>query len=218
MAAGVRRYLQIMDANSIGETVCPHVVLGDDEYARAFCKGHPSTIRFVISRGASPDVAEEIAQAAWVTGWEHRRELRNPALIGIWVNSIAKNMLFQHFEKTRRMDQLSTEGKAIPWETSSLEARRVLEKCCAADRQLLTTYYLEGHTAEEIAAETGVRPTTIRVRLLRIRRHLQLQVAGLASARGSRPRVLRAKTCTGRMPRVTAPMLQPQTRQQKEAA
>jgi RNA polymerase sigma factor (sigma-70 family) len=157
-------------------------ILGDEEYGRAYRTGYPVTIRFVLARGASPDIAEEIAQAAWVTGWEHRKELRNPDVVCIWVNSIAKNMLLRHFHDSRRLDPISDDTMITTREHSSgLEARCVLNKCRESERALLCTYYLEGHTAEEIAAQKGVTPTTIRVRLLRIRRSLRSRVRAVIS-------------------------------------
>src|SRR5580693_7536506 len=62
------------------------------EYAEAFEAGYPATRRFLLSRGAAIEEAEEIAQAAWVRGWEFREQLRDPDLVGYWVNSIARNL------------------------------------------------------------------------------------------------------------------------------
>ena len=61
-------------------------------YAEAFQNGFGATRRFLISRGAPLDDAEEIAQAAWARGWEYREQLRDPGLVGFWVNSIARNL------------------------------------------------------------------------------------------------------------------------------
>lgn len=50
-----------------------------NEYAKAFETGFPATRRFLLSRGAAVEEAEEIAQAAWVRGWEFRDQLRDRA-------------------------------------------------------------------------------------------------------------------------------------------
>src|SRR5215472_16055694 len=68
-----------------------------EDYANAFQSGYGATRRFLISRGAPTDEAEEIAQAAWARGWEYREQLRDPGLVGYWVNSIARNLFRARF-------------------------------------------------------------------------------------------------------------------------
>jgi DNA-directed RNA polymerase specialized sigma24 family protein len=55
-----------------------------------------------------------------------------------------------------------------------LELSRLLERCSGRDRRLLERN-LEGYSAEEIARESGITSTGIRVRLLRIRNSLREQ-------------------------------------------
>ncbi|HLN26757.1 MAG TPA: sigma factor, partial [Gemmataceae bacterium] len=62
------------------------------DYAEAFENGYGATRRFLLSRGALVEDAEEIAQAAWVRGWEFRGQLRDPSRVSYWVNSIARNL------------------------------------------------------------------------------------------------------------------------------
>ena len=73
------------------------VMMKGTEYAEAFKAGYPATRRFLLSRGAALEEAEEIAQAAWVRGWEFRDQLRDPGLVGFWVNSIARNLFRAKF-------------------------------------------------------------------------------------------------------------------------
>ena len=67
------------------------------DYATAFQNGYGATRRFLLSRGAPLEDAEEIAQAAWARGWEYKDQLRDPALVGYWVNSIARNLFRARF-------------------------------------------------------------------------------------------------------------------------
>lgn len=149
------------------------------EYAKAFETGYPATRRFLLSRGAAIEEAEEIAQAAWARGWEFRDQLRDPGLVGFWVNSIARNLFRAKF---RAKIMAPIDGVEAPYlmNVEEIELHRLLDRCSDRDRQLLERS-LEGYSAEEIAQAEGITSTGIRVRLLRIRQGLRNQLA-LASA------------------------------------
>ena len=146
-----------------------------NEYARAFETGFPATLRFLLSRGAAVEEAEEIAQAAWVRGWEYRDQLRDPGLVGFWVNSIARNLFRAKF---RAKVMAPMDGVEAPYTMNleEIELNRLLERCSGRDRQLLQQS-LEGYSAEEIARAEGITSTGIRVRLLRIRQSLRHRLA-----------------------------------------
>lgn len=155
---------------------CTHPnVIECNQYAAAFETGYGATRRFLLSRGAPVDEAEEIAQAAWARGWEFREQLRDPDLVGYWVNSIARNLYRARF---RTVPSVSIEN-AEPYYTigvEALELRLLLDRCPERDRTLLEQS-LEGYSAEEIAQTEGITSTGIRVRLLRIRQSLRNQLA-----------------------------------------
>jgi len=146
------------------------------EYSDAFQNGYSATRRFLLSRGAALDEAEEIAQAAWARGWEYRDQLRDPSMVSFWVNSIARNLFRARF---RTPPMLPIEG-IDPFYTMSLEEQievhRILDLCPKRDRALLEKS-LEGYSAEEMARDEGISSTGIRVRMLRIRQGIRAQLA-----------------------------------------
>jgi RNA polymerase sigma factor (sigma-70 family) len=147
-----------------------------NEYADAFQKGYSATRRFLLSRGAALDEAEEIAQAAWVRGWEYREQLRDPSMVNFWVNSIARNLFRARF---RTPPVIPLEGIDPSYSMSleeQIEVRRMLERCPPRDRALLEKS-LAGYSAEEIAKDEGISSTGIRVRMLRIRQGIRAQIA-----------------------------------------
>ncbi len=149
------------------------------EYAEAFENGYGSTRRFLLSRGAGLEEADEIAQAAWARGWEYREQLRDPSLVGYWVNSIARNLFRARF---RAVSTASLEGIDPSYQMgleNQIELKRMLERCSQRDRALLEKS-LDGYSAEEIATSEGISSTGIRVRLLRIRQSLRQQLAAAA--------------------------------------
>ena len=142
-----------------------------NDYALAFENGYTATRRFLLSRGAPVEEAEEIAQAAWARGWEFRDQLRDPGLVSFWVNSIARNLFRARFRKPLQTE-IEDASAVYQLDLDAIEVGRMLAKCPKRDRELLEQS-LEGYSAEEIARHEGITPTGIRVRLLRIRQSLR---------------------------------------------
>ena len=53
-------------------------------YGLAYQKGFDITVRFLLSRGAQREYTTEVAQSAWVRGWEQLHQLRDDAKVLIW--------------------------------------------------------------------------------------------------------------------------------------
>lgn len=149
-----------------------HIAMLGNSYAEAFQNGFGATCRFLISRGAPRDEAEEIAQAAWVRGWEYREQLRDPGLVSYWVNSIARNLFRARFRTALPVPLESAKEPAYVFDTDAIDVRTVLGRCSHRDRELFERA-MQGYSADEIARDSGVSSTGIRVRLLRARRSLR---------------------------------------------
>lgn len=142
-----------------------------NDYGQAFETGFVVTRRFLLSRGAPLEEAEEIAQAAWARGWEYREQLRDPGLVSYWVNSIARNLFRARF-RAPIQTEIDDNNAAYTLDLDAIEMLRLLDRCTVRDRELLEQS-LEGYSAEEIARKEGITPTGIRVRLLRARQALR---------------------------------------------
>ena len=152
------------------------------DYAQAFQAGYGSTRRLLLARGVPLEEAEEIAQAAWVRGWEYREQLRDPGLVSFWVNSIARNLFRARF-RGPQTSQLDGVTPSYQMDLDAIELRRMLEGCSSRDRALLERS-LAGYSAEEIARREGITSTGIRVRLLRIRQNLRDKIRGAGLSEG----------------------------------
>jgi RNA polymerase sigma factor (sigma-70 family) len=139
-----------------------------NSYAEAFQNGFGATRRFLVSRGAPIDEAEEIAQAAWARGWEYRGQLRDPGLVSFWVNSIARNLFRARFRRAPVTPLDHASEPSYAFNTDAIDVRTMLGHCSHRDRVLFEKM-LEGYSAEEIAQTAGITSTGIRVRLLRAR-------------------------------------------------
>lgn len=146
------------------------------EYAVAFESGFAATRRFLLSRGAGIDEADEIAQAAWVRGWEYRKQLRDPSLVSFWVNSIARNLFRARFRSAPHTGLDGVDPSYSMGLEKEIDLNRMLDRCPGKDRALIEKS-LSGYSAEEIAETEGISSTGIRVRLLRIRQNLRQEFA-----------------------------------------
>lgn len=132
--------------------------------------GKDRTIRFLLSRGVAREMAADIAQSAWLRGWERLSQLRDERMILTWVNTIALNQ----YRRAIRTERLFQEiGEAVHGKTSinlaAIDVKHALHLCQPSDRALLSAQML-GMTAKELAREQGVTETAIRIRFLRSRR------------------------------------------------
>jgi DNA-directed RNA polymerase specialized sigma24 family protein len=163
-----------------GLQIAPPRAMQREDYATAFQTGYGATRRFLISRGAPKDEAEEIAQAAWARGWEYRDQLRDPGLVGFWVNSIARNLFRARFRAPLAVPLQQGQNVSYAIDLDAIELGRLLDRCSGRDRALLEKS-LQGYSAEEIARNSGVTPTGIRVRMLRARQALRQKIAAVAA-------------------------------------
>jgi DNA-directed RNA polymerase specialized sigma24 family protein len=141
-----------------------------EEYGDIYQMARERTIRFLVSRGATPALAPDIAQSAWMRGWERLAQLRDPQMIVTWVNSIALNQYRRAIrsERLHQEIQKSAPGKSC-MDLAAIDVARILGACRPPDRLLLEAQ-MNGVTAKEMAREQGLTETAVRIRFLRARR------------------------------------------------
>jgi DNA-directed RNA polymerase specialized sigma24 family protein len=142
-----------------------------DEFAEAYEKGWKRTVKFLISRGVVPDTAEEIAQDAWGKGWMRRTELLKFAAIVPWINTIALNIFRARIRRQPLNGDVPEQTVGSTATPESTDVSRVLRSCDAEERFLIEAT-AAGYTSEDLARIKGCKPSTIRVRLMRLRRRL----------------------------------------------
>jgi RNA polymerase sigma-70 factor (ECF subfamily) len=135
------------------------------------------------------DVADDVAQEAFVRAWRSldRFELGRP--FGPWVCRIAANLAVNHVRSPRAREEGLPEGHA---ETPSAdpgplgavldaEAKRVLDEAVAGlsreQRAVFVLRAVEEMTYEEIAGALGISPGTVMSRLFRARERLAKALA-----------------------------------------
>lgn len=150
----------------------PRSEMDEEEYAAAYEIGFLKTLRLIRFKGANLDVAEEVAQAAWARGWQYRSQLHDTSAVVAWVNTIAINL----YRSTARLGErfLELKENAVPTTLlRELELGGALVGCSFRETRLISLFYYEGYSTIEIAEKESLCPSTVRVRLMRIRRKLR---------------------------------------------
>ena len=149
-----------------------------EQYGDAYQRGYGMTVRFLVARGVQHDEAKDVAQTAWVKGWERLAQLRNGSLVTTWVNSIALNV-YRKLTRSEPVSQMLLEHnqRTAEIDLAAIDIARVLSMCRPSDRHLLEMR-MNGATTAEIACQQGVTNTTTRVRLLRARRNISSRLEG----------------------------------------
>lgn len=152
---------------------CPTLppLLTEEDFCAAYAQGWTKTVRFLISRGVSPDTATEVAQDAWGKGWMKRDSLLKASAVIPWVNSIALN-IFRGRIRRQAVDCDVPEQSVNPnFTPETTDIARMLESCDEEERDLLEAT-AAGYTSRDLAQIKGCKASTVRVRLLRLRRRL----------------------------------------------
>jgi len=79
----------ILQENSNHEVLVPAI---RRRFRHRLHSAFPFTTKFLQSRGVQTEAAPDLAQAAWVRGWECRRQLRSDSALRTWVNTVAWNL------------------------------------------------------------------------------------------------------------------------------
>jgi DNA-directed RNA polymerase specialized sigma24 family protein len=148
-----------------------------EAYGQAYGKGFGATVGLLRSRGASADTAEDVAQAAWLRGWQKREQLRDDRLVVSWVNTIALNYHRRGIKNEARYQPLLELSGRVGIDLAPIETTKILQSCRPLDRTLFEQQ-LSGLTTKEIANKQGVSETAIRIRFSRARRAVRASVEG----------------------------------------
>ena len=148
--------------------------LTPDLFAQAYVNGFHQTTRFLLSKGASLDVAEEVAQGAWVRGWEARDQLQIQDRLLPWINTIAYHGLCTDHRRSERYSELTDLADSrSPEPIAALDSEILMNRCSAFEKALLTQRYVDGMALKAIAVTHGLSELAVRLRIHRCRRSLR---------------------------------------------
>jgi RNA polymerase sigma factor (sigma-70 family) len=145
----------------------------DVVFSETFESGFARTAAFLRSRGISSHEAEELAQGAWVKGWESRAQLDDPQCLLPWVNTIALNLLRSNYRSARNRKEVGVGDFPLTSEcfetkvAACLDLEGLMGSVKQRERDLLERCYIEGHTTREASRECKVTSMAVRLRLFR---------------------------------------------------
>ncbi|MDA8039110.1 MAG: RNA polymerase sigma factor [Actinomycetota bacterium] len=196
---------------------------GDDEaFAMLYERFSPKVFDFLARLLGDRSAAEEIAQDAFVTAYEHRSSLRHPEAVRAWLFSIAYRRAMDHLRRSGReragLPEAAEVASAGEDPADRLVQGEAAELVWAAAQSLEARQYAvldlsvrKGLAGAELARVLGVSSTHAAVLAHRARTALAKAVAAVLVVRSpERCPVLRAATMTG-----AAEPLSPLSREQR---
>lgn len=143
---------------------------------------HARTVRAICSRRLASRDIDDAVQEVFVRAWGAIDQLRDPERLGSYLSRIARNLCVDRMRRPSRRDVSLAELCCEPADAGGVDdstgvarerVQRELSRLPEPRRALLTWYYLEGRTQDEIAAELGTTRTAVSQRLHRARTELR---------------------------------------------
>ncbi len=127
-----------------------------------------------------PDIADDIAQEAFVRAWEHLPTLRNPKVFGPWLMKITRRCAIDSLKKqqllacSESLDHISVgqgNGKLDEENQHLLEMIATLPE---AERQLVMLRYFGPYSVRDLATVVGRSVGTVTKQLSRAHKRLKI--------------------------------------------
>lgn len=169
LAAAPEDERKLVARSAAGDTAAFRVLV-ERHQARA----HALALRFVRS---APD-AEDVTQEAFVKAWNALPRFKGESLFGTWLHRIVARCALDRAEVLQRRrkreaheDAAGQFGVEAP-QTDAFETERVhalLQKLSEAQRLVVTLFYFEDRSVEEVAAQLHMNENTVKTHLSRAR-------------------------------------------------
>lgn len=134
---------------------------------------HGDLVRLAYAIVGDPDVANDVAQAAWTAAWRNRSRIREPEKVRGWLLTIAANEARRSLRHRRLWQLISLaddRGSTVPagQPDDQIDLVEALQRLRPRDREILARRYALGETSNEIAGHIGMSDSGVRVRIGRL--------------------------------------------------
>ena len=159
-------------------------VLGGDREAFGILirRYEPGLLRFATRMLGNPDAAADAVAESLVRAYRHLGQCRDPAHLRSWLYRITGNRCRSHLARRRASDISLSEAPPMADSTDTWallersEQIALVERALAAlpveKREAFVLKHVEGMSYEEMAAATGARIPTLKMRVHRAREAL----------------------------------------------
>jgi RNA polymerase sigma-70 factor (ECF subfamily) len=152
---------------------------GDREaFARLVEPRAASAYRIASAILGDPDAAHDVVQDAFVSAWMHLPALRDVDRFDAWLSRIIRNGCRDALRRRGRVREIHLDAAADLPSRDDTAGDGVLdaafERLSADERQLLAMHHLQHESIAVIARRLGIPEGTVKWRLHRARRRLEL--------------------------------------------
>ena len=136
-------------------------------------------IRRFVPDGRDP---LQVMQDVWVKVIGGIGSLRDPARVAPWLYTLARNAVMDHLREHYRREPLleperaeeeATGDDGMSWFVAAEQVHYGLSRVSVVDREVLTLYFLNDLSIDDIAGVLRVPPGTVKSRLFYARRNLR---------------------------------------------
>ena len=173
-----------------------HALAGSSAAIDQLIRDHQAAVRIFLSRYINcSDTVDDVAQEVFVVAFRDLKKYKHESRFSTWLLGIARLKALTHLRnqmRWRKRNQQYIELEIARQQISRIESddlekaaethealRHCLNRLPEPSRQLVSAYYYQGQTSDEIGRDTGQKSGTIRMKLMRIRSALQkcIQIA-----------------------------------------
>jgi RNA polymerase sigma-70 factor (ECF subfamily) len=144
---------------------------GDNPAYGELVRRRQSSIRNLLRRLCRNDsLADDLAQQAFIQGWQSIRQLKSRAAVGAWLRTLAVNCWRQHVRAQRAETELGdADGSDTPIAriNHQLDLDTALARLSAETRLCLVLAYSEGMSHTEISGATAIPLGTVKSHITR---------------------------------------------------
>jgi RNA polymerase sigma-70 factor, ECF subfamily len=142
-----------------------------EEFTSFYAASFPRLVGQLAAMTGNRPEAQDAVQEAFVRAWVHRDQISTDRDAEAWVRVTAWRIAVSRWQRARKGRRLMLLA-ARPDVAAGPDPDRIafveaLRRVPAEQRRALVLYHLVDLTVEQIAAETSVRPGTVKARLAR---------------------------------------------------
>lgn len=177
-----------MDSIDEKQTITNILAGQTEEYRLLVDRYHRGLINHLASLTHDPMQAEDLAQEAFIQAFNKLHQYKSEYAFSTWLYQIANNLAYRYIKQSQRytkidgVDELPDESKTKAEKMDTEQARKTVQEAVKTldprYQQVISLYYWENFSYEDIARVVGVPIGTVRTWLFRAKDQLRKELYG----------------------------------------